>query len=396
MNKVKVLFLVLLLLSAIIASSNHQSVEAVSQNIDWSKLRGVNYHDPVLWTNDADARLGYPPAPQISFPMMSQYGFNFIRVPIFWGMLSVNTSGYLKEIQLVGSTADQNGIAVIYSQFNTACLGAGNTQFFLRHEFPPAIENQFTTMTSLFDQYYINNITDPTNGLLVWQDTVQNFWKPVIAAVDSHPSTVGYELANEPCAPNDSTLTNYDTYFAQQLRSLTSKAIVYGSRSYDTLPGSANPPQNVTNLVQDVHSYDNPSQISSTWASIGRQDKTPMLIGEFGTLNPTCETTQPCLDNIYRGYITAAHQYGFGIAFWEWACSNNGNTGLLDANCQPDWRVQDLSNYYDSILSSNSTSETHLSASTWITVGIVVVVVVSALILALTMEKKREISTKTS
>lgn len=417
LSKLGVLFIITLLFFEIPVYCSLHSV-ASSQNFDWSRLRGVNYHDPLLWTNDADARLGYPPAPPVSFPMIRQYGFNFIRVPIFWGMLSVNATGYLSELELVAKEADANGLAVLYSQFGTNCIFS-NSAYFSRHELPPAIENQFSTMSSLFDAYYANNITDPLNGLLVWQDTVQNFWKPVIDAVDSYPSTIGYELANEPCAPNESSLANYHSYFAQQLRALTSKAIVYGSTGYDINPGTSNPPLDIGNLVQDVHSYDssNPGTKLASWQSIGQRDGTQMLLGEFGTLKPNCETTRSCLDTIYQNYIQSAKNHGFAIAFWEWACSNNGNTALLDANCQPDWRVQDLSHYYNSILgpytnqisinntgttisnstnidsinsntsTSSATSSNLLLTSSWIDAAIIVVVAILGLTMVVRLRK---------
>ena len=71
-------------------------------------------------------------------------------------------------------------------------------------------------------------ITD-TNGTDGWNLQAQ-FLKKVVSTVDSHPSTVGYEILSEPqvhSADQWEKVGKYNTFMTDEMRQVTKKNLIY-------------------------------------------------------------------------------------------------------------------------------------------------------------------------
>ncbi len=205
--------------------------------VDWTTLHGADFK---YFLTRGDT--GYSPPPSVSFPLMVNRNFNFIRVPFTWLEYDQSPSAFLAKVDAISSAADANGISVIW------CF---------QGSFPLSITGTLDDHSSAFlVSWWQNQIP---NG---WTLMMQNFWGPIIAHVDSHPSTLGYELFNEPplySAPI-TAMQAHNQYFATQIRALSSKTILFmGAGSdgffYDGSSIVAVAPT-ISNIGVDVHSYD--------------------------------------------------------------------------------------------------------------------------------------------
>ena len=71
-----------------------------------------------------------------------------------------------------------------------------------------------------------------TNGTDAWTRQA-NFLKTIVNAVDKHPSTLGYEILNEPqvhYSDEWQMIGNYNTFITNELRSLTQKTIFFSQQ----------------------------------------------------------------------------------------------------------------------------------------------------------------------
>src|SRR4029079_9176521 len=112
---------------------------------------------------------------------------------------------------------------------------------------------------SWWTDWYNKKITD-ADGRDGW--TLQaNFLKKVVSVVDKHPSTLGYEILNEPQVYSEDQWTkvgSYNTFISTELRQSTNKTIVFDRQLPSDIGGviHAMPenmakmaPRNITNIV---------------------------------------------------------------------------------------------------------------------------------------------------
>ena len=337
---------------------------SVTTSVDWSTLHGVDY-----------AYLYYPaygasPPPSISFPLMTVRNINFIRVPFSWLQLDQNPSAYLAKIDEVASAADANGLKVLWA--------------FVVPFFPLWVTGgQFYPLPSTFwTSWWNNQIT--ISGQNGWQLMMQNFWAPVIAHVDSHPSTLGYELVGEPPlygAPITAMQT-HNQFFATQIRALSSKTIVFmGAGSDGFFYDPANIPAvapTVSNIGVDIHSYDDyanePYRVSS-WVASAKSISNVAGQGVVGEYGPTSYdkawASQVDAQTYLTTHLTAFKNLGVGHAAWLWGYGYTppryGYLVLLDASGNPWWYTDMIASTISTlygITTTSSTTTTSTSTST--------------------------------
>ena len=138
-------------------------------------------------------------------------------------------------------------------------------------------------------------------------------------------STLGYELFNEPplCGATWADEQNFNTWMSEQIRTLSSKIIVYDppyvsntqqSEIKGTSPANGVKPIGISNLVLGPHEY-NMNTISSDfagWAAVGL----PVFIGEWAVSFTTVNRTTA--DTYIANFYAAAKQYDFASTYWQW------------------------------------------------------------------------------
>jgi len=359
-------------------------VQQTIASVNWSQLRGVNYNWSPLWTDTG----GGAPAPSASLPeMQANGGMNFVRQPIFWSSNhwdnSSDISIYLSALQTLANEADKLGFSVVYD-FHSGSHACGDCTVRL---FPTIVEtdSRCTGDPCFIDAYETNGFDVGSQS--VWAYQMTNFWEPIIEQVDSHPSTIGYELWNEP-PTSGSTLEAYHTYFANQMRDctacgtnapLTDKAIVFGSADYDTEPSSSiAPPAADCNspyagCVIDVHLYQDsdPTNVIASFASTASSMGDPIILGEFG-LNSggsPISLSNSQAQTLVHEYVSAAKNYGLGIAKWYWNCYEGTDQAmdwdsLLTPSCGTNTELLTLLASAYNTYFGNSTSSTMPTSST--------------------------------
>ena len=334
----------------------------------WSTLRGVDYNNMLCGCNVQSIT-----PPLSSFSMISGSGWNLVKVYLSWVSYENNPFAYISNLQQVASSADSNGIYVIYTMGATTNAGANDTVW------PYAMYNVCNNgdagqCPAFWSALYANQITSDD-----WSAQWNNFWVPVINAIGSNPSTLGYEILNEPLNPASapvSQIQSYNQFFAGKMRSLISPsqyvlfmgtcnnpdACGYGGSG--SLAVAQEAPSGFSNVAIDFHNYADyttasPGQGAASdfayYAQAGQQLNMAVLIGEWavcGSSYPdTCSTiTQSQASQVVQIYEGLIKQYGFANTYFDWDKANQvspsgGNLlKLLNQNGQQYWLDTDIVN----------------------------------------------------
>lgn len=182
-----------------------------------------------------------PPATYFdeSFRLLSEAGLNHVRFLFYWEAYEKNPQGFMNELEQVANAADKYGIKVIYDnhQWHTSSWlekrGTG---------FPTAL---FANNSQLYPMNSGGKEGEPVAKLWwsnFWDGTIKDgqgndawtlladFYKKVVATVDSHESTLGYEILSEPhveAADQWEKIGSFNSFMTDELRSVTQKIIVY-------------------------------------------------------------------------------------------------------------------------------------------------------------------------
>ncbi len=287
-------------------------------SVSWSSLRGANYLLPQL------SEFGNPnnPPTSVSFPEIRADGWNLVRVPLSWNAYENNTSLFMSTLENISSSANANNLSVVYDFHAIGDTG-----------WPATLISQYPTLDAFYQAWWLNSTTyKGENG---WNIQFSEFWVNIIKAVDSQPSTLGYEIMNEPPLVSGVSYVNqqdYNTFVATHMRSLTQKWIVFdppyqcvscGIQS-GTSPVVAVAPKGVLHLVIDAHMYgvSDPSTYFAEWASAGEQIGVPVWIGEWGVNGANSPQTQSGMTQFLTKYIQDFRTYGFAWTYWYWNCGS--------------------------------------------------------------------------
>lgn len=350
--------------AASVMSVHNLSAVAISNSstVSWNQLHGVSYR---WWPFQS----GNQRNPSIQFPEMASSGFNFVRIPLGWTETPPSWLSGSNNVTSLATAADANGLHVVYSFYQDQGV-----------LFPPEVMAVYPGGSSAGNTpYYLDQVT--VDGVDLWTYQFDNYWKPLITEVDSHPSTIGYEILNEPKSSScgNSCLQSYHTWFAEHIRTLTSKTIIFGSYGYDTKPSKAiAPPSSVGNLAIDVHVYNspyNPTTLFAGYQSLAAANNWKVELGEFGpcSANVCSSLSTNYVSGFVNNYVKAAYENGFAQAYWIWDCQTDGfppnDVALLGNTTSTSCDTNPQPNQLEKILSSTdslyySGSEVYSSATT--------------------------------
>ena len=198
-----------------------------------------------------------------SFAAFSQNHLDFVRYLIIWEAYERDPEAFMNELNTVVNAADQSGVKVIYTvdQFRTSSwlepergygfpislFEGGQKEYDKGGGGGPGDPAAEEWWTDWFDRAVTN-----AAGIDGW--TLQaNFLKEIVKAVDSHPSTLGYELLNEPriySIDQWEKIGTYNTFLTDELRKVTQKLIVFDRQATPDLDGElAITPENMAKMA---------------------------------------------------------------------------------------------------------------------------------------------------
>jgi hypothetical protein len=313
-------------------SNNTEEDPADCSSIPISQYKGVNLIDKSLMAKENQDWLTFS-APSSIFDRLAEIksqGFNSIRLPYWWEGYVKNPTAFVSALNQVSSAADKLGICIVYDfhQYHTSSHfnnGGGGFPSFLTKPYTPDMTGEI----KFWADYYENNIS--YNGVKIW-DLQSNFLRDIIIKnVDSHPSTAGYEIINEPRVDYCYQFTevgNMHTYIGNKMRSATTKLIFFQNASNSGCTDWNNPkleshalPRGVSNLVYAPHIYNkgSPTLLSSLHLPMlkdyfqKQQPEMPIYIGEWGQL-----AGQGINQDIMKTYLKAFKENNVGWAYWVW------------------------------------------------------------------------------
>jgi hypothetical protein len=184
-----------------------------------------------------------------SFKLIHDAGMNHVRYLLYWESYEKNPSQFMEELTTVAQTADKWGIKVLYDnhQWHTSSwLESRATGFpsFL-FEGNPELEmdsggNTNDDAARIWWTDWWNRSVKDSSGNDGWS-LLSEFLKNLVNTLDSHPSTIGYEILSEPQIHSDDQwekVGQFNTFMVNELRKVTQKTIAFSQQ----VPASINAP----------------------------------------------------------------------------------------------------------------------------------------------------------
>ena len=184
-----------------------------------------------------------------SFKLIHDAGMNHVRYLLYWESYEKNPSKFMEELATVAETADKWGLKVLYDnhQWHTASwLESRATGFpsFL-FEGNPELEmdsggNTNDEAARIWWTDWWNRSVRDSSGNDGWT-LLSEFLTKLVNVLDSHPSTIGYEILSEPQIHSDDQwekVGQFNTFMVNELRKVTQKTIAFSQQ----VPASPNAP----------------------------------------------------------------------------------------------------------------------------------------------------------
>jgi Cellulase (glycosyl hydrolase family 5) len=294
-----------------------------------------------------------------SFRILHDAGMNHVRYTLYWEAYVVNPTAFMNELQMVANAADKYGINVIYDnhQFHTssylnpqrgngfpASLFQGDPKFVYGTGGSPKYETANLWWTDWWDR----KIKD-VNGADGWV-LLYDFLHKIINTLDSHPSTLGYEILSEPQVHSSDQWEKigiFNTLMVNELRKITDKTLVYSMNIPVDLKSEIgiNPtnlaqmaPANKTNVVFKISLYGLPEPDTyqgdrlAIFLRTSEIAQIPLYIGEWNNvlreasineegqrvfnINPAeSDISQDEADLIVKTFKDIG---AWGMAYWQW------------------------------------------------------------------------------
>jgi hypothetical protein len=293
-----------------------------------------------------------------SFKLISEAGMNHVRFVFYWESYVKDPTNFMLELQSVAQAADKNNINVIYD----------NHQFHTSSWFNPKKGTGFPSSLFQNNPSYIagngggpkyapaklwwtdwwNRAVKDTNGTDGW--TLQaEFLEKIVKTLDSHKSTLGYEILSEPQVHNADQwekIGKYNTFIVNELRKFTDKVLAYSMNIPVDLKSPINltaenlakmKPQNSTNVVFKISIYGLPTgsyqqQRLSTFLQASNMTGVPLYIGEWNNVLREQVINEEGASvfeiNPFESDITQQEANQFvkifkdlgiwGLAYWKW------------------------------------------------------------------------------
>jgi hypothetical protein len=407
-NPLKFLSSILIVSIIIIITPSVAVVSAQQTNGNVSYL-GVDMSG--FYTRDPQARNPTYDLPanyfENSFKILSEAGMNHVRFVLYWESYVKDPASFINELSTVANAADKWGIKVIYDnhQFHTSSWlnpqrGTGFPSFLFENNpiYPSGGGGgtKYPAAQLWWTDWWNRSVKD-VNGRDGWT-LMTEFLKKIVTTVDSHQSTLGYEILSEPQVHNVDQwekIGNFNTLITNELRTLTQKTIAYSMNIPVDLKGpiGVNPdnlakmaPANKTNVVFKVSLYGLPSPNSyqgerlNIFIQAGKLAGVPLYIGEWNnvvrqsSINEQGEIVteiNPDLSNINQTeanlIVKTFKDAGvWGMAYWQWNIDTHqianynliatDSTGAIQTTNYFDIVKNAYSSVFPEITSRNSTS----------------------------------------
>ncbi len=336
-------------------------------------MRGV--HTAVSETKSNISVTSLPPNYyEDSFRIFSEAGMNHVRYTIYWEAYVVNPTSFMNELQILADTADKYGIKVIYDnhQFHTSSYlnpqrGNGFPSALLEGDpkFPYGAGGspKYQSANLWWTDWWNRSIRD-VNGTDGWV-LLLGFLQRIVNAVDSHPSTLGYEILSEPQVHSPDQwekIGTFNSFIINELRKITQKTLAYSMNIPVDLksPIGVNPrnladmaPTNKTNVVFKISLYGLPEPDTyqgdrlAIFLRTSEITQIPLYIGEWNNvlreatineegqrvfnINPErSDISQEEANLIVETFKDAG---AWGMAYWQWRLQTHevDNYNLVNA-----------------------------------------------------------------
>ena len=294
-----------------------------------------------------------------SYKIIKEGGMNHVRFVYYWESFVKNPIAFINELKFAATLADKYGIKIIYDnhQFHTSSWlnpqrGTGFPSFLFQNNsaYPYGSGGgpKYPSAAAWWTDWWNRVITD-TNGTDGWNLQAQ-FLKKVVSTVDSHPSTVGYEILSEPqvhSADQWEKVGKYNTFMTDEMRQVTKKNLIYSMSIPVDLKSNIGvnatnlakmTPANKTNTIFKFSIYGLPSPGSyqeerlKMFISAGNISGVPVYIGEWNNvardkvineegdfvyeINPEASNITPEDTTVILKKFNEIDPYGW--AFWYW------------------------------------------------------------------------------
>ena len=343
----------LLLTNSFILSSHGQHTDQIFYGVN---MKGYHTSMPQARTIGSIMPANYF---DDSFKLISEAGMNHVRFVFYWESYERDPTNFMLELQSVAQAADKYNVNVIYDnhQFHTSSWfnpqrGTGFPSFLFQDNPAYPAGNgggpKYAPAKAWWTDWWNQAVKD-TNGTDGW--TLQaEFLKKIVGTLDSHKSTLGYEILSEPQVHNVDQwekIGKFNTFMVSELRKLTSKELVYSMNIPIDLKSPINltpenlakmKPQNSTNLVFKISIYGLPTESSyqqqkfSTFLKASNITGVPIYVGEWnnvlreqtviedGTsvfeINPFASDITQEQANLF---VKTFKDLGiWGVAYWKW------------------------------------------------------------------------------
>ena len=320
-------------------------------------MRGV--HTAVSQVKNSTLESLPPNYYEDSFRILHDAGMNHVRYTFYWEAYLVNPTAFMNELQMVATAADKYGINVIYDnhQFHTssylnpqrgngfpASLFQGDPKFVYGAGGSPKYE-----AANLWWTDWWNRKIKDANGVDGWV-LLYDFLHKIINTLDSHPSTLGYEILSEPQVHSSDQWEKigvFNTLMVNELRKITDKTLVYSMNIPVDLKSEIgiNPtnlaqmaPANKTNVVFKISLYGLPEPDTyqgdrlAIFLRTSEIAQVPLYIGEWNNvlreasvneegqrvfnINPAeSDISQDQADLIVKTFKDIG---AWGMAYWQW------------------------------------------------------------------------------
>jgi hypothetical protein len=294
-----------------------------------------------------------------SFKLISEAGMNHVRFVFYWESYERDPTNFMLELQSVAQAADKYNVNVIYDnhQFHTSSWfnpqrGTGFPSFLFQDNPAYPAGNgggpKYAPAKAWWTDWWNQAVKD-TNGTDGW--TLQaEFLKKIVGTLDSHKSTLGYEILSEPqvhSVDQWEKIGKFNTFMVNELRKLTSKVLVYSMNIPIDLKSPINlipenlakmKPQNSTNIVFKISIYGLPTESSyqqqkfATFLKASNITGVPIYVGEWNNVlreQTVIEDGTSVFEiNPFESDITQEQANLFvktfkdlgiwGLAYWKW------------------------------------------------------------------------------
>jgi hypothetical protein len=295
-----------------------------------------------------------------SFKLISEAGMNHVRFVFYWESYERDPTNFMLELQSVAEAADKFNVNVMYDnhQFHTSSWfnpqrGTGFPTFLFQDNpssYPAGNGGgpKYAPAKAWWTDWWNRSVVD-TNGTDGW--TLQaEFLKKIVDILDSHKSTLGYEILSEPqvhSVDQWEKIGKYNTFMVNELRKLTSKVLAYSMNIPVDLKSPINltpenlakmSPQNSTNIVFKISIYGLPTESSyqlarmNAFLTASNITGIPLYIGEWNnvlreqTINEEGASVfeiNPFESDINQQqanlFVKTFKDLGiWGLAYWKW------------------------------------------------------------------------------